>query len=182
MTSFTHICRFGCHGSAELRRDRRARRGEYSAEACYHDSFDYDALHRVLLDPLGPSGDRRFQQAVFDYRTDTALSQPVTTAPADAVLLFDGVFLLRPELIDRWDLRIFGIEAVPQLVRRAASLQALHCRHMLRRPYSPSSILGDSITASLVNRVTPDMLEAREQSCPHAKAFLLHTSGATGGR
>ena len=163
MTSFTHICRFGCHGSAELRRDRRARRGEYSAEACYHDSFDYDALHRVLLDPLGPSGDRRFQQAVFDYRTDTALSQPVTTAPADAVLLFDGVFLLRPELIDRWDLRIFGIEAVPQLVRRAASLQALHCRHMLRRPYS-------------------DMLEAREQSCPHAKAFLLHTSGATGGR
>jgi uridine kinase len=30
-----------------------------------------------------------------------------STAPADAVLLFDGVFLLRPELIDRWDLRIF---------------------------------------------------------------------------
>jgi uridine kinase len=25
----------------------------------------------------------------------------------DAVLVFDGVFLMRPELIDRWDLRIF---------------------------------------------------------------------------
>ena len=28
-------------------------------------------------------------------------------APANAVLLFDGVFLLRPELDDLWDYRIF---------------------------------------------------------------------------
>lgn len=28
------------------------------------------------------------------------------TAPVNAVLDFDGVFLLRPESIDRWDLRI----------------------------------------------------------------------------
>ena len=90
-----------------LPRAQRYRRGEYSAEGCYHDSFDYDALRRVLLDPLGPGGDRRYQQAVYDMGTDTALSQPVTTASADAVLLLDGVFLLRPELIDRWDLRIF---------------------------------------------------------------------------
>src|ERR1700733_3932901 len=60
-----------------LPRSQRYRRGEFSAEACYYDSFDYDALHRVLLDPLGPGGDRRFQEAVFDYRTDTALSQSV---------------------------------------------------------------------------------------------------------
>ncbi len=90
-----------------LPRSQRYRRGVYSGEACYRDSFDYDALHRVLLDPLGPGGDRRYQDAVYDRRTDTALSQPVTTAPANVVLLFDGVFLLRPELVDRWDLRIF---------------------------------------------------------------------------
>jgi len=102
-----------------LPRSQRYRRGEHSGEACYHDSFDYDALHRVLLDPLGPGGDRRFQQAVYDYRTDTALSQPVTTAPADAVLLFDGVFLLRPELIDRWDLRIFVSAAFEETLARA---------------------------------------------------------------
>ena len=102
-----------------LPRSQRYRRGELSAEACYHDSFDYDSLRRVLLDPLGPSGDRRIQQAVYDYRTDTALSQPVTTAPADAVLLFDGVFLLRPELIDRWDLRIFVSAAFEETLDRA---------------------------------------------------------------
>ena len=54
-----------------LPRSQRYRRGEYSAEGCYHDSFDYDALHRVLLDPLGPGGDRRFQQAVYDKPTRT---------------------------------------------------------------------------------------------------------------
>lgn len=102
-----------------LPRSQRYRRGEDSAEGCYHDSFDFDALHRVLLDPLGPGGDRRFQQAVYDKGTDTALSQPVTTAPADAVLLFDGVFLLRPELIDRWDLRIFVSAAFKETLDRA---------------------------------------------------------------
>jgi uridine kinase len=102
-----------------LPRSQRYRRGEYSAEACYNDSFDFEALHRVLLDPLGPGGDRRFQQAVYDRGTDTALSQPVTTAPADAVLLFDGVFLLRPELIDRWDLRIFVSAPFEETLDRA---------------------------------------------------------------
>ena len=90
-----------------------------SPKACYHDSFDYGALRRVLLDPLGPGGDRRFQPAVYDCRTDTALSLPVTTAPADAVLLFDGVFLLRPELIDQWDLRIFVSAAFEETLDRA---------------------------------------------------------------
>src|ERR1700722_5669302 len=36
-----------------LPRAERYRRGEYSAVGCYDDSFDFDALHRVLLDPLG---------------------------------------------------------------------------------------------------------------------------------
>jgi uridine kinase len=102
-----------------LPRSQRYRRGEHSHEGCYHDSFDYDELRRVLLDPLGPNGERRYQHAVYDKRTDTALSQPVTTAPADAVLLFDGVFLLRPELIDRWDLRIFVSAAFERTVDRA---------------------------------------------------------------
>jgi uridine kinase len=86
---------------------QRYRRGVYSGEGCYHDSFDYGALRRVLLDPMGPGGDRRFQPAVYDKNTDTARSQPVTTASADAVLLFEGVFLLRPELVDLWELRVF---------------------------------------------------------------------------
>jgi uridine kinase len=74
-------------------RSVRHRRGEDSAEGWYNHSTDLDALHRVLLDPLGPDGDRRIQQAIYDKVTDIALSPPVTTAAIDAVLLFDGVWL-----------------------------------------------------------------------------------------
>jgi uridine kinase len=102
-----------------LPRSQRYRRGEYSAVGCYHDSQDHDALHRVLLDPLGPGGDRRFQPAVYDKPNDRAVSPPVVMAPADAVLLFEGVFLLRPELIDGWDLRIFVSVAFEETLRRA---------------------------------------------------------------
>ena len=105
--------------SFHLPRAQRYRRGEFSPEANYHDAFDYDTLRRVLLDPLGPDGDRRYQHAVYDIDTGTALSPPVTTASADAVLLLDGVFLLRPELVDRWDLSIFVSAPFEQILDRA---------------------------------------------------------------
>ncbi|MGW8485195.1 cytidylate kinase family protein [Streptomyces sp. NPDC055886] len=90
-----------------FRKAQRYQRGEYSPEGCYFDSHDHDTMCQVLLDPLGPDGDRKFQPAVYDRGSDTALRLPITEARADAVLLFDGVFLLRPELVDRWDLSIF---------------------------------------------------------------------------
>ncbi|HEX5203892.1 MAG TPA: uridylate kinase, partial [Actinoplanes sp.] len=100
-------------------RAQRYSRGEYSAEGCYFDTHDYAALNRVLLDPLGPGGDRRFRHAVYDRAADTALSSPAATASVDAVLLFDGVFLLRPELVDRWELRILVSTATAKTVDRA---------------------------------------------------------------
>ena len=97
----------------------RYRRGVDSPEGCYHDSFDFAALNRVLLDPLGPGGGRRFQQAVYDRDTDASLSPPILKAAADAVLIFDGVFLLRPELIDRWELGIFVSAEFEETLARA---------------------------------------------------------------
>ena len=125
---------------------QRYRRGEYSPEGCYLDNHDYDALNRVLLDPLGPGGDRRFQHAVYDRTPDTALSPPVTTASADAVLVFDGVFLLRPELVDRWDLRIFVSTAFAEtvdraLIREQGVLSAADVERRWRERYIPSQQL-----------------------------------------
>ena len=104
-------------------RAQRYPRGVYSAESCYFDTHDQDALKSVLLDPLGPGGDRRFQYAVYGHTADTAMSPPVTTAPADYVLVFDGVFLMRPELIDRWDLRIFVSTALEKTRGSCRDLQ-----------------------------------------------------------
>ncbi|WP_433307013.1 cytidylate kinase family protein [Actinoplanes sp. CA-030573] len=100
-------------------RARRYARGEFSADGCYLDAHDRGALKRVLLDPLGPGGNRRFQTATYDRAADATLSPRPATAPADAVLLLDGVFLLRPELFDRWDLRIFLSTALEETVDRA---------------------------------------------------------------
>lgn len=108
-----------------VHRAQRYRRGRYSAEGCYYDAHDRATLCRILLDPLGPGGDRRYRHAIFDTDADadadadTPSFPPPSTAPADAVLLFDGVFLLRPELIDRWDQRIFVSVPFEQTVARA---------------------------------------------------------------
>lgn len=100
---------------------RRYRRGEYSAEGCYFDAHDYAAMNRLLLDPLGPGGDRCFRPAVHDRTADTASFPETAPAPDDAVLVFDGVFLLRPELVDQWDLRVFVSTAVERTVDRAVT-------------------------------------------------------------
>jgi uridine kinase len=61
----------------------------------------------VLLDPVGPSGDRRFRAAMFDYRADRVVDVPACVAAPNAIMLFDGVFLQRPELDGVWDVTIW---------------------------------------------------------------------------
>src|SRR5213082_3087644 len=100
-------------------RAARYRRGPDSPEGYYEDSFDYAALREALLDPLGPHGSRRYRRAVFDYRTDGSVHVEPEVAAVDAVLLFDGVFLLRPELAEAWDLRIFVVVRPEESLRRA---------------------------------------------------------------
>jgi uridine kinase len=85
----------------------RYRRGAESSEGYVLDSFDHDAIQANLLAPLGPDGTRRYRFAVFDHRTDQAVQVPQLMAPPRAALIFDGVFLLRPELNGSWDFRIF---------------------------------------------------------------------------
>lgn len=88
-------------------RAERTARGPDLPEGYFLDSFDYTALRRVLLDPLGPGGDRVYRRATFDFRADTPIAAPVESASPDAVLLFDGVFLQRTELADCWDFRVY---------------------------------------------------------------------------
>jgi uridine kinase len=115
-----------------------------SAEGWYNHNTDIGALHRVLLDPLGPDGDRRIQRAVYDKATDISVSPPVTTAAIDAALLFDGVFLLRKELFDRWDLRIFVSATFEKALDRSRIrdrtplMSADEVERRYRRRYIPS--------------------------------------------
>jgi uridine kinase len=100
-------------------REYRLRRGADSPEGYYLDSFDYEALREALLDPLGPGGSGRYRRATFDYRTDEKVAAPEEQAPPGTILLFDGVFLLRPELRPFWDFSIFVHVDFDEIVRRA---------------------------------------------------------------
>ena len=44
---------------------------------------------------------------MFDWRTDSEVEIPVQAALPEAVLLFEGVFLQRPELDGSWELTIW---------------------------------------------------------------------------
>jgi uridine kinase len=77
-------------------RNVRYKLGRISPEGYFRDSFNYSALITTLLVPLGPGGSRLYCPAVFNYRTDSEIPMRFETAPPDAILLFDGVFLLRP--------------------------------------------------------------------------------------
>jgi uridine kinase len=100
-------------------RIERYRRGPESARGCYEDSFDYDRLLAELLRPLGESGSRLYRTEIYDRHTDLLLDAEQMEASVDAILLFDGVFLLRPELVGAWDFRVFITVASEEIIRRA---------------------------------------------------------------
>jgi uridine kinase len=93
----------GFHNPAAI----RYRQGSLSPDGYFHDSFNYSALVEALLQPLGPGGSRVFRRAVFDFRTDSIVAAPIERAEPNAILLLDGVFLLRPELRAYFDFSIF---------------------------------------------------------------------------
>ena len=85
----------------------RRQAGDLSPEGFYRDSYNYEALIENLLAPLGQDGNRRYRTAVFDVQSDQPVETPIQTADLDAILLMDGIFLLRPLLLPFWDLTIF---------------------------------------------------------------------------
>ena len=88
-------------------RVQRYERGRSSPEGFYHDSYDYDLSRQMLLIPLGPEGNGRYRAAAFDVTTDHPLALPVRRATQGYILLFDGLFLHRPELRQFWDASVF---------------------------------------------------------------------------
>ncbi len=100
-----HVIRASIDGFHHPRAKRHAR-GRHSPEGFYRDSFNLDAFRRELLEPLSPGGTGRYRTAVFDHRTDSPVDMAEQPAPASAILLVDGVFLLQEALRPYWDLTI----------------------------------------------------------------------------
>jgi len=85
----------------------RYQRGRTSPEGFFRDSYNYAALKRLLLDPLSPHGSGRYRPTVFDVLVDKAVAADEVQACPGAILVFDGIFLHRPELRTYWDFSVF---------------------------------------------------------------------------
>lgn len=89
----------GFHNPPEV----RYRRGRGSPEGFFLDSYDYPALRRLLLEPLGAQGDRWIVQQIHDVHAEMPVDHVVESAADVDVLVFDGIFIHRPELRSLWD-------------------------------------------------------------------------------
>ena len=98
---------------------RRYARGKDSVEGYFFDSFNYPAAREHLLDPLGPGGEGRYVPALRDHTTEQDVRHATDLAPRGAILLFEGVMILRDELNDCWDYRIYVHTDTREILRRA---------------------------------------------------------------
>jgi uridine kinase len=162
----------------------RYRRGELSAEGYYRDAFDYPALRANLLDPLGPGGTRRYRTTTFEYRTDQQRTEPSALAPADAVLIVDGVFLLRPELSDAWDLRIFLAVPFRETLRRAVARDralfgtAQAVKERYRRRYIPAQ--RHYLATVQPRRIAEVVIDNHDPATSRLTAWRPDTAGTAG--
>ena len=133
----------GFHNSRAV----RYQRGRLSPDGYFRDSFDIDALRSVLLDPLGPDGDRHYRLATFDYRCDEPVDSPSLVAAPGAILLLDGVFLLGPQLRSHWDHKIFVHVDFGVSVERACRRDAVDedSRHVMKELYQQRYVPGQKL-------------------------------------
>jgi len=124
----------------------RYRGGPQSPEGYYLDSFDLEGLKAALLEPLGPEGSVLYRAAIFDHRKDAAVNQAAVPADRRAILLCEGVFLMRRELRMYWDFAIlvkadFAVPIERAMTRdlRLFGSRAEVARADTKRPISPDS-------------------------------------------
>lgn len=102
---------------------RHAREHGYdriTAEGYYRNPHDFTSTCSLLLEPAGPHGSGRVVLCAYDPLTGADHRAVAVDAPTDAVLVFDGVFGMRPEYDHHWDLRIW-LAVDPAVARTRAT-------------------------------------------------------------
>ena len=147
----------GFHNPAEIRH----RKGRHCPIGYYQDSFNHEAIVTHVLTPLGPHGNRQYKRANYDYLADTEVDADWKQAPDDAILLFDGIFLHRPELKDHWDFTVFVHTDFSIMVDRA-------CQRDLKKFDSE-----DRVRQSFEQRFIPGSRLYLEQARPQEQAHMV---------
>jgi uridine kinase len=151
-------------------RHERYQRGSLSPEGYLRDCFDFAALRRLVLQPLGPGGSGSFQPALRDLRTEELYEQPAQVAPARSVLVVDGVFLLTDELRDCWDLSVYVDVSPAETLRRALvrDTELFGSREVVRERYEHRYLPGQQLYRTTVEptRLADIVLDNDDPTAP----------------
>lgn len=141
-------------------RAQRYERGELSPEGYYLDSFDYQRLREQCLLPF-LRGDSTLRRPAYDQRGDAGEGIDAVAVPDRAVLVVDGVFLLRPELRELWTLSVYLRVSAQETLRRA------HRRDL--------DLFGsaEEVERRYLGRYLPGQALYRQRSDPEALAHIL---------
>ena len=125
----------------------RYRQGRDSPQGYYEDSFNHDAIVSSVLEPLGPGGNLEYRSASFDFRSNSEVHATLQNANSDSILLFEGIFLHRPELRRYWDFSIFIHTGFNITIERALrrDLYLFKTAEKVREKYEQRYIPGEQI-------------------------------------
>ena len=138
----------------------RYRLGRDSPLGYYRDSFDLSGLRSRLLEPF--SSGEPFVTATYDYRTSSPVDSTEQAAGERSILLFDGVFLLRPELRDCWDLTVYVSLPEPAALERGVARD------------SETSSSQDEVRTRYLKRYMPGQAIYHEEARPeHLADFIF---------
>jgi uridine kinase len=70
-------------------------------------SHNHTALIENVLNPLSPGGSGIYRSGIWSRKDDAPLEAPLKKAPSRAIVIVDGIYLLRDELYEMWNFSIF---------------------------------------------------------------------------
>ncbi|MBE7190364.1 hypothetical protein, partial [Jatrophihabitans endophyticus] len=84
----------------------RYARGRDSPEGFFLDSFDLDRFVADVVRPIR-AGQQRLRPIAHDLATDESIDPPWSVVDPGCIVIVDGLFLHRDELVPVWDLSVF---------------------------------------------------------------------------
>jgi len=86
--------------------ETRYQKWRNSPEWFYLDSYNYEWLIEHLLLPFS-KWKWKYLKKIFDLKHNTPIQENHNTVGKNDILLFEWIFIFRPELIKYWDLKLF---------------------------------------------------------------------------
>ncbi len=148
-------------------REVRWSKGKSSPVGFYFDSHNLTELRELLLDPMGAGAGATFRTLAFDEPSDQPIEGLERTVTGDEIVLFDGIFLCRPELVGYWDYVIF-LEAQARVDLDRLSYV------LADAPAGGSELIDHVLTwVSRIDRYSSGMRYYLDSDTPKARADLV---------